>query len=155
MLLVSTSMWMSTIISSSHSLRAAESSQARTEKKEGKDDFLSFRMRCSLCNKQTNMYCTGCKRFLCVDKDRRKELGEVGEPHVVRMKQLRKNTDTGLETTEAYYGMRSCYQIAHEKTFNAFWETHSEEESHFARVSNGLFEHNNETGQENARHNTL
>lgn len=129
---------------------------ARTEKKEGEADFKPLRMRCSLCSKQTSMFCTGCKRYLCVDKDRRVELGEVGAPHVCKMKQVRKHTETGSQTVGQYFAMRSCYHIAHEKVLDEYWEQASGIESYFTKVSNRLYEcDDNESGQENARHNTL
>lgn len=35
-----------------------------------KKDFNSIRGKCAVCDKLTNMFCTGCQQHLCVDKHR-------------------------------------------------------------------------------------
>jgi hypothetical protein len=110
---------------------------SRLEKKQGsngKDQYETLRAKCVLCKVQTSTYCTGCRRYLCFDKDRRKQQKQQGkEPtqHICKMKQLRTNCNTQEENVEEIFGYRSCYQIAHEKQFNLFWKDCSTYYSYF------------------------
>lgn len=82
------------------------------------------RRACKLCGINTATYCTGCNRFLCVDKDRMEVLVKKGvvskenaKKKVVKVPVL--NTFNG--EMEAKWFVRSCYQIAHEAQWEKYW----------------------------------
>jgi hypothetical protein len=69
---------------------------------------------------------------------------------------MRAHTEAGSETVEQRFGIRNCYQIAHEKRFDEYWAFGSQAKSHFALVSCDLLNvDDNESSEENVRLNTL
>jgi hypothetical protein len=108
--------------------------------------LVAHRKRCVLCGKIINTFCLGCKRFLCVDKDRSKDLKEKYETtgldeiddystNVFSFNQTKLNQKTGAKVTEHFYGMRSCYHIAHEQVIDRELSAKSQQPSHFHRVT--------------------
>ena len=87
------------------------------------------RDRCALCGQLTAMYCTGCNRSFCVNKDRMATLAERGhleagdsKKKIIMIPVL--NSATG--EMESKWFIRSCYQVAHEKRWEEYWEANED-----------------------------
>ena len=82
------------------------------------------RNACALCGQIVDTFCLGCKRYLCFNKDRSKELmKKFGDDGINGVTDLRTNTfglsqakidSKGQKSTNTIHGVRSCYHIAHE-----------------------------------------
>jgi hypothetical protein len=64
------------------------------------EDGKPLRRGCALCGTSTDIYCSGCKRHLCVGKDRSQKLKDKGSN----------------EVPQGYY------QMTHENRMNICWE---------------------------------
>ena len=103
----------------------------------------AHRKKCALCKMYTNTFCLGCKRFLCLDKNRSKELTEIyGEMENAEIlsnnffsfTQTKVDQRTLKSKTESFHGVRSCYHIAHEKVFDELMQNKSQAPSFLDRV---------------------
>jgi len=105
-----------------------------------------IKQRCALCGTNTSMYCLGCKRFLCMDKDRSAKLpaencddsDEVEDSSfaasVLKFKQVKVHLSTGEKESRTLYGCKSCYHHAHEAMFDKVLAIQAEQPSHLTRV---------------------
>ena len=111
--------------------------------------------RCDLCDQKTDMFCSGCKRFLCIDKDRSDVLadkygsgqsdnmycqeigmGPVGRSvYKFKQKKIDQNK-AGAEEIENIFAIRSCYHLAHEFQMDSFHSVASKDPCAYLRVVN-------------------
>jgi hypothetical protein len=105
--------------------------------------FLDVRRNCELCGTKSSMYCTGCKRFFCFDKDRSEKLvkrfGDADPREVssaiYKLQQTKVNhRDKSLQEHETLFGTRSCFHLAHEQRFNELHSNNKDEPSHLLQV---------------------
>lgn len=99
------------------------------------------RDHCALCGVSAAMYCTGCNRFFCMNKDRMEALvdkghitAEDGKKKTIKLPVLNAKT----KETQYKWFLRSCYQIAHEKKWEEYWDQVNEEE--LACIPTSLFD---------------
>ena len=106
--------------------------------------FRTAENKCDLCKSRgVSWICTGCKRVLCVDKDRSKEILERLQdadegPIICRRFPVLSNlsrgnvpafyTDMGMINGKQVFGGMSCFQIAHPKYFCRPCDTNDENE---------------------------
>ena len=90
-----------------------------------------YRTKCSSCGGMAQMYCTGCGRHFCINKDRMKQLVKAGVISLEDSKKLTAKIPVyDLESKEWIHRWcrRSCYHIAHEDRWERYWQEHNEAE---------------------------
>ena len=93
-----------------------------------------IRRACVICGTKTNMVCTGCQRFFCIDKDRGKVLeAEEDSPSLMRMERFFLDEDDEVKK-DYKYAIRSCYHIGHEKRLDAYWDEMRTKDPPLARL---------------------
>ena len=101
-----------------------------------KPDGTPLRRSCAICGVSTASYCTGCKRHLCIDKDRSEKLkdGEFGsDPEgYYRMTQYERGDESWDKSH--LFAIRSCYHIGHEDRMRERWDEKRNEPSPLDRV---------------------
>lgn len=98
-----------------------------------------LRRNCAICGMSTDMFCTGCKRFLCVSKDRSDKLAnddEIPAEGYYRMTQHVVHNDEC--TREHIFSYRSCYHIGHEDRMMVHWTSKRLQPTHLDRVRGHL-----------------
>lgn len=99
-----------------------------------------MRRSCGICDMTTTMFCLGCKRFLCVDKDRSEILikneSKVSQPEVAvyQFTQLKMKPGSGDIEEVKIYGTRSCFHIGHEHALDEAMKDRYEAKSHYTTV---------------------
>lgn len=109
---------------------------ARLEEVEPGKPPQPMRRRCDWCKTSTNMFCMGCKRWLCVDKDHSdKKVTENGmkPPGALKFKQTKLNHKTREKKVETLYATKSCYHYAHEHVLDRVQGLRAEEPSFLTR----------------------
>jgi hypothetical protein len=121
-----------------HSLRCEECiglvPVARIEEPSKRGKVGPIRRRCDICKTQTNMFCLGCKRFLCMDKDRTDKMEEEGRAGALKFRQTKRDHITGKETHETFFATKSCYHFAHEHILDKIQGLRAEEPSYLTQT---------------------
>jgi hypothetical protein len=97
---------------------------ANTNKVTGELKKGQSRTLCALCGAKTEYYCTGCSRFLCLNKDRMEDLLEQGKisDEVARKAVCKIPIFNKKENKmECRWAMRSCYHLEHEAMWEEYW----------------------------------
>lgn len=112
------------------------------DKSHGK--FAPLRGECALCGMQTPYYCMGCKRYLCFDRERKEKLSKrypSGIPDVTNplsnyfdIEQIKTKRETSETKKEHYFGVRSCYHIAHEAVMDRELQDKSTKQVHWKKA---------------------
>jgi hypothetical protein len=108
--------------------------------------LIKHRNPCALCGITADTFCLGCKRFLCINKDRSKELvAKYGTEGVEGLSDdlttnafgfsQTKINNKGRAFVDSYYGIRSCYHIAHESIIDNELSNKAKASNYFDRAA--------------------